>query len=312
VVSEGPSVPQVPDGPDVALAVAGTAPSPLQPWRRTAAASTGLYFSFIRLAFLKFLAYRLRYYTGVLSYTIFVAGNYYLYGALFQSKQQAVVAAEAAARIGGLTLPEMITYVGLAWIGRSFYFNNIDRTLAYQVQQGEIAMQLIKPFHVQTVMLFEALGEAGFRLLMFTVPILVVIVPLFDIEGPRRPELLGWTVLSFLFAFVINSQINFLVGSLAFYLKNINGVIRAKMITMDFLTGVMIPFTFFPEWFQTISARLPFQYIGYVPVSIYLGKREGAALTEALLAQAVWALVLFLLARGFWNRSVRHVTLQGG
>ena len=89
-------------------------------------------------------------------------------------------------------------------------------------------------------------------------------------------------------------------------------VIRAKMITMDFLTGVMIPFTFFPEWFQSIAARLPFQYIGYVPVTIYLGKREGGALAEALLTQAAWSLVLFLLARWFWNRSVRHVTLQGG
>ena len=32
----------------------------LEPWRRTPAASAGLYFHFIRLAFLKFLAYRLR------------------------------------------------------------------------------------------------------------------------------------------------------------------------------------------------------------------------------------------------------------
>ena len=47
----------------------------LEPWRRTAAASVGLYFHFIRLAFLKFLAYRLRYYTGVVSYTIFVSGH---------------------------------------------------------------------------------------------------------------------------------------------------------------------------------------------------------------------------------------------
>jgi ABC-2 type transport system permease protein len=248
----------------------------------------------------------------VISYTIFVAGNYYLYSALFQSRHDLAGAAGGATELGGLTLAEMITYVGLAWIGRSFYFNNIDRTLAHQVQEGEIAVLLIKPFHVQTVMLFEAVGEAGFRLLMFTLPILLVVVPLFGIQGPANPALLGWTLLSFAFAFVINSQLNFLVGSLAFYLKNINGVIRAKMITMDFLTGVMIPFTFFPDWFQTVASRLPFQYIGYVPVTIYLGKRTGPELTSSLLAQAAWSIGLLLLGRWFWNRAVRQVTLQGG
>ena len=45
----------------------------LAPWRRDRSASLRLYVTFVRLAFLKFLAYRLRYYTGVVSYTIFVA-----------------------------------------------------------------------------------------------------------------------------------------------------------------------------------------------------------------------------------------------
>jgi ABC-2 type transport system permease protein len=280
----------------------------LAPWRRDRSASLRLYVTFIRLAFLKFLAYRLRYYTGVVSYTVFVAGNAYLYRALFASRPDAA----GTVTIGGLTLEEMITYIAVAWIGRSFTFNNIDRTLAYQVQQGEIAMQLIKPFHVQTVMMFESVGEAAFRLLMFTVPIMVVVVPLFGIRGPDDPSLYGWTVLSFALGLVINSQLNFLTGCLAFYLKNINGVIRAKHISMDFLSGVLVPFSFFPGWVQTVVAWLPFQGLSYIPVTIYLGKRQGAALPEALLVQLAWALGLFLAGRWLWNRAVRQVALQGG
>jgi len=279
----------------------------LAPWRRQTAASLRLYLAFVRLAFLKFLAYRLRYYTGVVSYTIFVAGNSYLYKALFASRPEA-----GTVEIGGLTLPEMITYIAVAWIGRSFTFNNIDRTLAQQVEKGEIAMQLIKPYHVQTVMMFEAVGEAAFRLLMFTVPIMVVVVPLFGIKGPPEPALYGWTILSFTLALIVNSQLNFLTGCLAFYLKNISGVIRAKHISMDFLSGILVPFTFFPLWFQTVVAWLPFQGLSYVPVTIYLGKRTGGDLHFALLVQAAWALGLFLVGRWLWNRAVRQVTLQGG
>ncbi|MFH1844988.1 MAG: ABC-2 family transporter protein [bacterium] len=276
-------------------------------WSRTRAESLTLYGNFIRLSFLKFLAYRLRYYTGVISYLVFVAGNYYLYSAIFAGR-----ASGEPAEIGGLTLSQMVTYVGLSWIGRSFYFNNIDRILSGQIQQGEITVMLIKPLHVQTMMFFETIGEAGFRLVMFTLPILLVIVPLFSLQAPPDPALYGWTVLSFLLAFLVNTQISFLVGCLAFYLQNIIGVIRAKMVTMEFLTGVLIPFTFFPEWFQQVVTYLPFQAISYIPVTIFLGQRTGDDLTEALLLQAAWGVGLFILGRIFWDYSVKHVTLQGG
>jgi len=288
----------------------GTQPNPaiLEPWRRTAAASVGLYFHFIRLAFLKFLAYRLRYYTGVVSYTIFVSGHYYLYTALFASR----VADSGDATIGGLTLSEMVTYVAVSWIGRSFYFNNIARDLMRMITEGEIAMQLIKPFHVQTVMMFEAIGESGFRLIMFTLPIMVVIVPLFHIDGPPESILYLWTFISFCLALVIYSQINFLLGCLAFNMKNIQGVLRAKMVSMDFLTGVVVPFTFFPEWFQRAVEWLPFQGISYIPVTIYLGKRPGDELYAALLLQLAWAVGLFVAGRLIWRISVRNVVVQGG
>ncbi len=280
----------------------------LTPWSRSATASLGLYAYFIRLAFLKFLAYRLRYYTGVISYTIFVTGHYYIYSALFAS----AVAESASGTIGGLTLPEMITYVAVSWIGRSFYFNNIARELSRMIQEGEIAVLLIKPFHVQTVMMFEAIGESGFRLLMFTLPIMVVIVPLFGIQRPADPMLYLWTFVSFCQALIIYSQFNFLLGCLAFSMKNIQGVMRAKMVSMDFLTGVVVPFTFFPDWFQSAMNWLPFQYISYVPVTIYLGKRTGSDLVEALLVQLAWSVGLFLIGRLVWLRAVRNVVVQGG
>lgn len=290
------------------MSSSATTAARLAPWRRTPAASLGLYGHFIRLAFLKFLAYRLRYYTGVVSYTIFVAGHYYLYLALYAGR-----AAEGlGATVGGLTVREMITYVAISWIGRSLYFNNISRDLARMVTEGEIAMHLIKPFHLQSVMLAEAVGEAGFRLVMFTIPIMLVVVPVFHVGGPADAPALLWTLVSFALSLVIYSQLGFLVGCLAFAMKNIQGVLRAQMVGMDFLTGVIVPFTFFPPWFQSVVNWLPFQCIGYVPVMIYLGKRSGPALVEGILLQVAWAVGLTIAARLVWRYATRRVTVQGG
>lgn len=280
----------------------------LKPWRRTAPAALGLYGNIIRLAFLKFLAYRLRYYTGVVSYTIYIAGFYYLYNALFASR----VESNADHLIGGLTLEEMITYVAISWIGRSFYFNNIARDLAGQIMEGQIAVQLIRPYNLQSVMMFEVVGESIFRLMMFTLPIMIVIVPLFGINGPPDSSLYGWSFISFCLALVIYTQLNFLLGCVAFFTKNIQGIMRAKMVALDFLTGVIVPFTFFPEAVQKIMNWLPFQGISYIPVTIYLGKRTGDDLWIGLGIQLAWAVGFYLTGRLVWSWSVRHVTVQGG
>ncbi len=282
--------------------------SRLKPWRRGGAATVSLYGNFIRLAFLKFLAYRLRYYTGVVTYTIYVAGFYYLYNALFASRVQS----GSDNLIGGLTLDEMITYVAISWIGRSFYFNNIARELSGQIMEGHIAMQLIKPYNLQTVMMFEVVGESVFRLMMFTLPIMVVVIPIFGINGPPEAALYAWSFLSFCLALVIYTQMNFLLGCMAFFTKNIQGLLRAKMVALDFMTGVIVPFTFFPEFVQKIMAWLPFQAISYIPVTIYLGKRPGSELWIALGIQMAWAVGFYLAGRLVWAWSVRHVTVQGG
>ena len=43
----------------------------------------------------------------------------------------------------------MITYVSVGWMIRSFYWNTIDQEMAYEVIEGKIAMDLIKPVSVQ-------------------------------------------------------------------------------------------------------------------------------------------------------------------
>ena len=65
-------------------------------------------------------------------------------------------------------------------------------------------------------------------------------------------------------------------------------------------------------WFQRAVEWLPFQGISYIPVTIYLGKRPGGELYEAIGLQLFWALLLFVAGRLVWRFSVKHVVVQGG
>lgn len=268
-------------------------------------ATLPLYLEFTRITFLKMLAYRLRYYTGIASYLVFVAGNAFLFRAVFATLPPGSV-------IGGFDGTSIVTYVAIAWIGRSLTFNNIDREIATQVTEGQIAQNLLKPIDFQAMTFFGALGEAMFRLVLFTIPISVVIVPMFGVGAPATPGAGAAAALSFFLAFLINSGVNFLVGACSLRLKSILGLVRAKHVVLELLTGALIPLSFFPGAWRTAVEVLPFASITYVPVTIWMGLRTGDALARALLVQAVWAVVLYALGAVFWRSAIRRTSVQGG
>jgi ABC-2 type transport system permease protein len=268
-------------------------------------ATLALYLEFTRITYLKMLAYRLRYYTGVVSYLIFVAGNTFLYRAVYAGLPEGTV-------LGGYDESSIVTYIAIAWIGRSLTFNNIDREISSQVTEGNIAQSLMKPIDFQAMTFFGALGEAGFRLTLFTLPISLVVFPLFHVRGPAGLEAAVGAAISFFLAFLVNSGVNFIVGTFALHLKSILGLVRAKYILLEFLTGALVPLSFFPQPWRTIVEALPFPAIGYVPVTIWMGQRSGAELWSALGLQAFWALALYLTGVALWNWGVRRTTVQGG
>jgi ABC-2 type transport system permease protein len=268
-------------------------------------AALALYLEFTRITFLKMLAYRLRYYTGIASYLVFVAGNAFLFRAIY-------AAAPPGSLIGGFDRETIVTYLAVTWIGRSLVFNNIDREIETLVTEGHIAQQLTKPYDFQVATYFGALGEMLFRLVLFTIPISLVIVPLFGVSGPASPPAGAAATLSFLLAFLVSSGLNFLVGACALFLKSILGLVRAKHVISEFLTGALVPLSFFPEPARRIVEMLPFPAIGYWPVTIWMGQREGWHLAETLARQAAWAVILWAAGALLWRAGVRRLTVQGG
>ena len=98
------------------------------------------YAEFSRIGFVNILAFRLRYYTGIITYLLNVTVYYFIWTAVY---------GPASIAIAGYNLGQMLTYVSVGWIIRSFYWNTIDQEMAYEVLEGKIAMDLIKPVSVQ-------------------------------------------------------------------------------------------------------------------------------------------------------------------
>ena len=257
---------------------------------------------FARIGFLNMLAYRARYYVGVLTYLFNVAVYYFIWRAVFRHSPTVV----------GMTLPQMITYVAVGWTIRSFYFNEIDRDIAGQVQEGRLAMNLIRPINFQTVMVFDAAGQSTFRAVLFTLPIGIVIALLFPVQPPASVTAFLMFLVSAVVSFFLVAALNFLVGLIAIRTKSILGILRAKYLVLEVLSGLIIPTTLFPQPFRSILFASPFPHINYTPAALYLGKATGAEAGRLLFLQAAWTVVLLGFGQIVWRRSRNRITIQGG
>ena len=261
-----------------------------------------VYYEFAKAAFLKILAYRLRYFTGIITYFVNVSVYYFIWRAIYTSNPN----------VAGYDLAQIVTYVAVGWVIRSFYYNNVDREMATEVLEGKIAMNLIKPVDTQLMYVSQAAGESIFRALMFTGPIAVVIFLVYPVRPPASAASAGMFLISCLFALLIFTLINFMVGTMALQIQSIVGVIRAKYFIVEFTSGLLIPLSFFPDRLQRILLYLPFPYISYTPLQIYLGKEQGWALGRSVGIQALWVFILYFAGRLYWRFSARRLSILGG
>jgi ABC-2 type transport system permease protein len=257
---------------------------------------------FARIGFLNMLAYRARYYVGILTYLFNVSVYYFIWRAVFRN----------SATVVGLSMPEMITYVAIGWTIRSFYFNEIDRDLAAQVQEGRLAMNLIRPVDFQAVMIADAAGQSAFRAALFSIPISIVLALVFPLRPPPSWIAGLLFVLSAGLAFFLVAGLNFLVGLIAIRTKSMVGILRAKYLVLELLSGLLIPTTLFPEPFRTVLLYSPFPHINFTPAMLYLGKAAGPEAARLLALQAGWTVALLGLGQLAWQRSRHRITIQGG
>jgi ABC-2 type transport system permease protein len=263
------------------------------------------YLPFIRNAFLTMLAYRLRYFTGIITYFVFVSVHYFIWQACFHGKAP-------GESINGFTFEEMITYIVLGWISRSLYFSDIDEEIDDLVRTGQITNYLLRPVNFQLLLLSQAFGSSLFRASFFTLPLSVFLLLVFPILPPASVSALLYFLFSTFISFLILAELNFIIGLLAFSLKSIQGIIRAKYFLIQLFSGLLLPLSFFPEIIRRISMLLPFQTITYIPLRFYLGKVSTAELPGVIMHQTLWAISLFLIGKLMWHRAMERLTVQGG
>lgn len=250
------------------------------------------------LSWQKFLAYRLNF---VLHATIVLIMTLaYLY--LWQSVTSQATAFES------YTQRQLMTYlVGALFFNGIVSFGAAGDQVNDEIQRGELNRYLVQPLSALGTWLVTDLARHSLRTL-YLLGTLAIVVALFS--RSLLPPVDAWHVVAAIlivgFAYGIIYHWMVLLALAAFWLTDSWSIRFGFRIVAEFGTGAFSPLTFFPGWLQTILFALPFKFLSYVPMQLYLGRLTGAETTRAFLEAAVWLLALVGLTQLVWQRGLRR------
>lgn len=227
---------------------------------------------------------------------------------------QAAYQARGQHAIGGFDLAGMMTYYLFVTTFSVIITPHPEYDTAQQIKDGKITQFIVKPIGYFGYRLAQ---ETAYQLVKTTMllPALALMILLFR-ANLRLPTLTGaqWGLflLSSLLAYLILSQLKFLLGISAFWIVEPGGFLEIWNTLVAVMAGRLLPITLLPGWLQSLGALLPFVSLYAFPMRLLLAHATPEEIRLGLTRQLLWVVLLTFLVRWAWRRGLMDYEAYGG
>lgn len=240
-------------------------------------------------------AYRSHMAVSILIGPVYFLVQYFIWQAIFSNRET----------LNGFTLEQMLAYYGVMAVTTYLTFDFADWNLQMLVRTGKYVTFVLRPVSHRFFALAQKIGHRTLGFFLEFVPVFLIFAFVFRIK--LMPASIGWAILSLVLGFLMTFFVNYCIGLTAFWLVNAAGVRRMFLMIRDLTAGMFLPLTFFPEVVQKVLFVLPFQFMQYVPVRVWIGEYELAGISlsipqvvglQALAVLLMWGLSEILVRLG--------------
>lgn len=233
-----------------------------------------------------------------------------IYLPLFRS----IYAYNNSQNIKGYSLEQMVWYFAAVTFVNTCVHTFTDSRISTRIRNGNLSIDLLKPVGIMKIELGHGLGiKIPAILIQFLLPFFIyslIIFPSFVTVN----SVFKFTILN-IGGFTISFLTNYIIGLIAFYIKNNNSIIRLKGFLFNFAGGAFIPLDFLPNWANNVLNILPFKYVYYWPIQFFLNsqKTQGTFIFyKILFIQLLWSVLLFTLGKFLYNKVIKNYCAVGG
>jgi ABC-2 type transport system permease protein len=183
--------------------------------------------------------------------------------------------------------------------------------MAFRIQSGLVALDLIKPVDYQRARFAEALGGVWIELLVVAAVGGATVAFTGGMQAPASPAL-ALFLLSMLLLIPLKFLLVYVSTLACFWTQNFIGVQWARMAIMNLLSGALIPLVYLPHWLATVAQWSPFAGLTSTPALIFIGRVDARQGVVMVAVQLAWVVLLWFGARLVWRAALRRLTVNGG
>lgn len=213
----------------------------------------------------------------------------------------------------GYTRAEMLTYVLITNILRSFVFTGRGWYIVGEISTGKIASYLVRPIDYRGYAL--ALDLANKTVHVASAFVEVAVLALLVRGGiylPTDPAAWLLFIVSSVLASLLFFSMEFIIASLAFWTSESGGPLFCFELFLQFAAGAFFPLDVLPKRLLQALNATPFPYMVNVPAKIFLQKFSAGEAARLLTVETAW-LAAFLAASALvWRRGIHDYAAEGG
>ncbi|WDV46685.1 ABC-2 family transporter protein [Clostridiaceae bacterium M8S5] len=206
----------------------------------------------------------------------------------------------------GYTLNTLVIYfvffqtLQIAYVSAMF----VAYELWTKINDGTIIVWLIRPISYP---LYVFANKMAIFLPKFIVSLSVIISVLFFLGYRIKTGILLLGILSAILGYIILFGIQYVIGSLTYYMKKVISFRDAVISSLFLIGGFVLPVDFMPIALQKVAYFTPMPYIYYVPSKIFCGESKMSDILFQILIQFVWVMALLAGITILWRVSTNNI-----
>ncbi len=214
--------------------------------------------------------------------------------------------------IAGYSQHMMLTYVLGTLLVSAFTLTTALGDVGPEIQNGDLSNSLIRPLNYFMYWMAKDAGDKAANLFFSVIEIALIILLLRPpFYWQTNPWYLLASVICILLAIVMNFLINMILGFIAFWSPEIWAPRFLTMIIIQFLGGSLFPLDIFPKIMVQIFQVLPFQYLVYFPLKVYLGQIPLMQILIGFVTMIVWIGIMWISCQMIWRKGLYVYSAEG-
>lgn len=228
---------------------------------------------------------------------------YFLWSAILPSGKQ----------LFGYSQSLMLTYILGTSLLNAIVLASRSGEVGDEINNGDLSNFLLRPINYFSYWFAKDIGDKAMNLAFSVVELTILYLllkPHLFIQN--NPFYLLGTLFAIISAAILFFYINFFIGILGFWV-NETWPIRFifLVIIIQFFGGGLFPLDILPHTIYTIFQILPFAYLVYFPLKIYLGQLSVLQTVTSVGISFLWMFLLYSSVKLLWTRGLREYTAEG-